>query len=52
MSHDRLGIVYATQISIPNRQALNWCDLVANARVHGTSHQVPWEMLDKHSVSG
>ena len=28
-----------------NRQALEWCDTVANARVHGTTHRVPWEML-------
>ena len=30
-----------------NRQALEWCDVVANARVHGTTHRVPWEMLDE-----
>ena len=28
-----------------NHQALEWCDVVANARVHGTTHRVPWEML-------
>ena len=28
-----------------NGQALEWCDVVANARVHGTTHRVPWEML-------
>ena len=28
-----------------NGQALEWCDVVANARTHGTTHQVPWEML-------
>ena len=28
-----------------NRQALEWCDVVANARIHGTTHRVPWEML-------
>ena len=28
-----------------NRQGLEWCDVVANARVHGTTHRVPWEML-------
>ena len=28
-----------------NRQGLEWCDGVANARVHGTTHRVPWEML-------
>ena len=28
-----------------NRQALEWCDAVANARIHGTTHRVPWEML-------
>ena len=28
-----------------NRQALEWCDVVANARVHGTTYRVPWEML-------
>ena len=30
-----------------NRQALEWCDAVANARVHGTTHRVPWEILDE-----
>ena len=30
-----------------NRQALEWCDVVANARIHGTTHRVPWEMLDE-----
>ena len=28
-----------------NRQGLEWCDVVANARVHGTTHRMPWEML-------
>ena len=30
-----------------NRQGLEWCDTVANARVHGTTYRVPWEMLDE-----
>ena len=30
-----------------NRQALEWCDVVANARVHGTTYRVPWEMLSE-----
>ena len=28
-----------------NRQALEWCDVVANTRLHGTTYRVPWEML-------
>ena len=28
-----------------NRQGLEWCDGVANRRIHGTTHRVPWEML-------
>ncbi len=28
-----------------NRQALEWCDSVANLRVHGTTHRIPGEML-------
>ena len=28
-----------------NRQGLEWCDSVANRRMHGTTHRVPWEML-------
>ena len=28
-----------------NRQGLEWCDSVANRRIHGTTHRVPWEML-------
>ena len=28
-----------------NRQSLEWCDSVANRRIHGTTHRVPWEVL-------
>ena len=28
-----------------NRQTLQWCDGVANRRTHGTTHQMPVEML-------
>ena len=28
-----------------NRQALEWCDVVSKARVHGTTYRIPWEML-------
>ena len=28
-----------------NRQGLEWCDRVANGRIHGTTHRVPWDML-------
>ena len=28
-----------------NRLALEWCDSVANRRIHGTTHRVPWGML-------
>ena len=30
-----------------NGQALEWCDVVANARIHGTTNRVPWEALDE-----
>ncbi len=30
-----------------NRQTLEWCDQVANAREHGTTHRVPWDMLSE-----
>ena len=30
-----------------NRQGLEWCDSKANARLHGTTHRIPWEMLDE-----
>ena len=30
-----------------NRQGLEWCDVVANAKVHGTTHRVPWEMMSE-----
>ena len=30
-----------------NRQGLEWCDVVANRRNHGTTHRVPGEMLDE-----
>ena len=29
----------------PNRQGLEWCDGVANRRVHGTTRQVTLEIL-------
>ena len=32
-----------------NRQSLEWCDTVANRRVHGTTHRVPWDMLAEES---
>ena len=28
-----------------NRQGQEWCDAVANRRIHGTTHRVPCEML-------
>ena len=28
-----------------NRQGLEWCYIVANRRIHGTTGKVPWEML-------
>jgi hypothetical protein len=28
-----------------NRQVLEWCNEEANARIHGTTHAVPWERL-------
>ena len=37
------GIIW--KLADLNRQGLEWCDVVANARVHGTTHRVPWEML-------
>ena len=33
-----------------NRQGLEWCDTVANVRVHGTTQRVPWEMLVRQSA--
>ena len=30
-----------------NRQGLEWSGVVANARVHGTTYRIPWEMLDE-----
>ena len=30
-----------------NRQGLEWCDSVANRRIHGTTSKVPWEILAK-----
>ncbi len=35
-----------------NRQTLEWCDSVANRRVHGTMGRRPWEMLAEERVSG
>lgn len=28
-----------------NAQALNWCNNVANAKVHNTTHAIPWDRL-------
>ena len=39
------GIIW--KLADLNRQGLEWCDVVANARVHGTTHRVPWEMLEE-----
>ncbi len=33
-----------------NRQSLEWCDSVANRRVHGTTGRRPWEMLAEERV--
>lgn len=33
-----------------NRRALEWCDRVANRRVHGTTGRPPWEMLAEERV--
>ena len=30
-----------------NRQGLEWSGVAANARVHGTTYRIPWEMLDE-----
>ena len=30
-----------------NRQALAWCDGIANRRVHGTTGKVPWQVLEQ-----
>ena len=30
-----------------NRQGLEWSGVVANARVHGTTYRIPWEMPDE-----
>ena len=34
-----------------NRQALEWCDVVANERVHGTTGEVPKRMLEMERSS-
>ena len=34
-----------------NRQALEWCDVVANARVHGTTHRVPGEIWPRNGLT-
>jgi len=33
-----------------NRQSLEWCDSVANRRMHGTTGRRPWEMLAEERV--
>ena len=35
-----------------NRQTLQWCDGVANRRVHGTTHRLPAEMLAEAASPG
>ena len=34
-----------------NRQGLEWCDTVANRRIHGTTHRVPGEMLAEEAAT-
>jgi transposase len=33
-----------------NRQARGWCDTVANAKVHATTREVPWERLPEEGL--
>ena len=33
-----------------NRQALEWLDTVANVRIHGTTHEIPFERLKKEAL--
>lgn len=45
----RRGFFYGRQFSDLvdlNRQVLTWCNDKANARVHGTTGEVPWERLN------
>ena len=32
------------------RQAVEWCDTVANRRIHGTTHRIPGEMLGQEQL--
>jgi hypothetical protein len=34
-----------------NRQVRHWLDTVANRRLHGTTFQVPWEVLKEETLS-
>ena len=36
----------------PNRQALEWCESIANRRILGTTSKVPWEMLEERPHLG
>ena len=38
------GVVSSSDADL-NLQALEQCDSIANRRIHGTTHRVPWEML-------
>jgi len=33
-----------------NAQARQWCDEVANRKIHGTTGQIPFERLEKNST--
>lgn len=33
-----------------NHQALVWCDTVANARIHSTTHEIPFERLKRETL--
>lgn len=39
-----------TNLDDLNRQAMEWLNTVANVRVHGTTHEIPFERLKKESL--
>ena len=45
MGGNRWPSVRFTDDADLNRQTLQWCDGVANRRLHGTTHRLPAEML-------
>ena len=47
----RPGLRFTGDADDLNRQGLEWSGVAANARVHGTTYRIPWEMPDRVTLA-